>query len=56
MSNCTQTVYADACPVKDEIEERRAGMKTKGPSEFTKEDKIKFCEEFEKILSNKEGI
>ncbi|MCT8139693.1 YaiI/YqxD family protein [Anaerobacillus sp. CMMVII] len=36
--------------------QRRAGMKTKGPTKFTKEDNLKFVEKFEKILSNVEGI
>lgn len=36
--------------------QRRAGMRTKGPSKFTNEDILKFIEGFEKILSNKEGI
>lgn len=36
--------------------QRRAGMKTKGPSKFTNDDIKNFCEEFEKKLSNKAGF
>jgi uncharacterized protein len=36
--------------------QRKAGMKTKGPSKCTNEDIIKFIKRFENILSNKEGI
>ncbi len=36
--------------------QRRAGMKTKGPSKFTKADVCKFIREFENILSDQEGI
>lgn len=36
--------------------QRRAGMKTKGPLKLTNDDILKFINEFEKILSNKEGI
>lgn len=36
--------------------QRRAGIKTKGPSKFTQQDVITFCNEFKNILSKKEGI
>lgn len=36
--------------------QRRAGMKTKGPSKFTNADIKNFCEEFEKKVSNKAGL